>query len=156
MGQATALMNHSIGNAQLSLDVAIEPDLPDILGDARKLDQVLLNLISNAVKFTPAGGRIRIESRRAADGGIVLRVADTGVGIAADELAEVLKPFVQSRDTERRRVQGTGLGLPLAEQLVKLHDGTMTLASTRGEGTTVTVHFPPSRVLARPVAKAVG
>ncbi len=154
--QATTLMNHSIGNAQLSLDVAIEPDLPDILVDARKLDQVLLNLISNAVKFTPAGGRIRIDGRRAGDGGIVLRVADTGIGIAADELGEVMKPFVQSRETERRRVQGTGLGLPLADQLVKLHGGTMTLVSTRGEGTTVTIHLPPSRILAQPAAKAVG
>jgi len=147
--QVAVLMQHSITNAQLTLDVQIEPGLPEVLVDTRKLDQVLLNLISNAVKFTPAGGRIRIEGRRGADGGIVLRVADTGIGIAEDELNEVLKPFVQSRDAERRRVQGTGLGLPLADQLVKLHGGTMTLASTRGEGTTVTVSLPPGRVLQR-------
>jgi signal transduction histidine kinase len=117
---------------------------------------VLLNLISNAVKFTPNGGRIRIESRRTADGGIVVRVTDTGIGIAADELSDVLKPFVQSRDAERRRVQGTGLGLPLADQLVKLHGGSMSLASTRGEGTTVTIQLPASRVLQRPALKAYG
>ena len=153
---AVALMNHSIANAQLTLEVAIDPDLPDVLVDARKLDQVLLNLISNAVKFTPAGGRIRIEGRRASDGGIALRVADTGIGISADELAEVLKPFVQSRDAERRRVQGTGLGLPLAEQLVKLHGGSMSLASTHGQGTIVTIILPASRILARSAAKAAG
>ena len=152
--RAVSLMSHSVAKAQLALDVAIEPGLPEVLVDIRKLDQVLLNLISNAVKFTPEGGRIRIEARRSADGGIALRVADTGVGIAADELAEVLKPFVQSRDTERRRVQGTGLGLPLADQLVKLHGGTMTLASTHRQGTTVTILLPASRALPIQAAKA--
>jgi len=156
IAQVTTLLNHAIANAQLVLDITIEPDLPDVFVDVRKLDQVLLNLISNAVKFTPAGGRLRIEGRRAANGGVDIIVADTGHGIADDELAEVLKPFVQSRDAERRRVQGTGLGLPLADQLVKLHGGTMSLASVRGEGTTVTVHLPPARVLRNPSLKATG
>ena len=154
--QVSKLMEHAIASAQLTLEVAFAPDLPEVMVDVRKFDQVLLNLISNAVKFTPAGGRIRIEGRRAADGGVAVIITDTGIGIAADELNEVLKPFVQSRDTERRRVQGTGLGLPLADQLIKLHGGTMTLASTRGEGTTVTVHLPPSRVIQRPQLKAFG
>lgn len=154
--QVAVLMHHSISHAGLTLDVAIEQGLPEVLVDVRKFDQVLLNLISNAVKFTPSGGRIRIESRRNPDGGIVIRVTDTGIGIAADELAEVLKPFVQSRDAERRRVQGTGLGLPLADQLVRLHGGTMSLASTRGEGTTVTIQLPAVRVLHRPPLKAYG
>jgi signal transduction histidine kinase len=154
--QVAVLMHHSISHAGLSLDIAIEPNLPEVLVDVRKFDQVLLNLISNAVKFTPAGGKIRIESRRTSDEGIAVRVSDTGVGIAADELSDVLKPFVQSRDAERRRIQGTGLGLPLADQLVKLHGGTMSLASTRGEGTTVTIHLPAMRVLQRPTMKAYG
>jgi signal transduction histidine kinase len=154
--QAVMLMRHPIEKAQLTLDVAIETNLPEVLVDVRKIDQVLLNLISNAVKFTPAGGRIRIEGRRGADGGIVLRVADTGIGIAEDELNDVLKPFVQSREAERRRVQGTGLGLPLAEQLVLLHGGTMLLSSVRGAGTTVTVNLPSSRVIARAPLKAFG
>jgi signal transduction histidine kinase len=154
--QVVVLMRHPIDGAQLGLDVAIETNLPEVLVDVRKMDQVLLNLISNAVKFTPAGGRIRIEGRRAADGGIAIRVSDTGIGIAEDELQEVLKPFVQSREAERRRVQGTGLGLPLAEQLVRLHGGTMSLSSVRGAGTTVTINLPPSRVLARAPLKAFG
>ncbi len=154
--KATALMGHSITKAQLGLDVVVEPTLPPALVDAGKLGQVLLNLISNAVKFTPAGGRLRLEGKRAPDGGIDILVADTGIGIADDELTEVLKPFVQSRDTERSRVQGTGLGLPLADELVKLHGGTMTLASIRGVGTTVTVHLPNSCVMQRPALKAFG
>lgn len=145
--QAAGLMRQSIDSAQLGIDVLIEPGLPEILIDIRKIDQVLLNLISNAVKFTPAGGQIRIEARRSADGGVSILISDTGIGIAEDELDEVLKPFVQSREAERKRMPGTGLGLPLADQLVKLHGGTMTLASTRNVGTTVAVHLPASRAL---------
>ncbi|MGE3474867.1 MAG: sensor histidine kinase [Rhodospirillaceae bacterium] len=152
IAHAASLMRQSIDAAELCLEVQVDEDLPDVLVDARKINQVLLNLISNAVKFTPAGGRIQIKGRRAADGGVELVVADTGSGIAKDELAEVLKPFVQSRDAERRRVQGTGLGLPLADQLMKLHGGTLTLASTRDIGTSVTVHIPPARMVA-PQAK---
>jgi signal transduction histidine kinase len=144
---AVSLMHQAIDTAQLRLETHVDQNLPDVLVDARKINQVLLNLISNAVKFTPAGGRIHIKGRRAPDGGIELIVADTGSGIAEDELADVLKPFVQSRDAERRRVQGTGLGLPLADQLVKLHGGALTLASTRGIGTSVTVHLPPARMV---------
>ncbi len=147
--QVTLFMSQSTAAAELTLETVTELDLPDVMVDVRKLDQALLNLISNAVKFTPAGGRIRIDGKRSADGGVDIIVTDSGIGIAADELAEVLKPFVQSRDAERRRVQGTGLGLPLADQLVKLHGGTVTLASTRGTGTTVTVHLPAARVLHR-------
>ena len=145
--QATAFMKHAIDDAQLKLELSIEPDLPEILVDRRKLDQVLLNVVSNAVKFTPAGGRIRIEGREDKDGGIVMRVTDSGVGIDEDELKEVLKPFVQSREAERRRTQGTGLGLPLSDQLMKLHGGSMSLSSERGTGTTITLRLPPERVL---------
>ena len=151
---AIDLMHQAIDAAELRLEVQVDPDLPEILVDARKINQVLLNIISNAVKFTPAGGRILIQARRAADGGIELAVVDSGIGIAEDELDEVLKPFVQSRDAERCRVQGTGLGLPLADQLIKLHGGALTLGSTRGIGTTVTVHLPPHRMIARPATRA--
>ncbi|MGE4062077.1 MAG: sensor histidine kinase [Rhodospirillaceae bacterium] len=144
---AVNLMRQAIDAAQLRIDVQAEPNLPDIVVDVRKINQVLLNVLSNAVKFTPAGGRVKVESRRAADGGIEITVVDSGVGIAEDELADVLKPFVQSRDTERRRVQGTGLGLPLADQLIKLHGGAFVLASTRGMGTTVTIRLPAQRVV---------
>lgn len=144
---AVNLMRQVIEAAELRLEVDVAQGLPELLVDARKINQVLLNIISNAAKFTPAGGLVRVQGRRAMDNGVELIVTDTGIGIAEDELSDVLKPFVQSRDAERRRVQGTGLGLPLADQLVKLHGGTLTLASTRGMGTTVTVHLPPQRVI---------
>jgi signal transduction histidine kinase len=153
--RVTRLMRQGIDSAGLTLSVDLPADLPDIGGDARKLDQVLLNIMSNAVKFTPPGGRIWIEARCNA-GGIAFVVADSGVGISEDELAEVLKPFVQGRDSERRLVRGTGLGLPLADQMMKLHGGSMSLASRRGEGTIVTLQLPSSRVLAAPEVKLLG
>ena len=149
------LMRPSVDKADLRFDIALASDLPEIMGDARKLDQILINILSNAVKFTPAGGRITLTAARTAEG-IVLTVADTGVGIAAEELSDVLKPFVQSRDAERRRVQGKGLGLPLADQLIRLHGGTLTLESGRGRGTLVTVTLPASRIVPTARLKTVG
>jgi len=147
--RVTALMRQSIDAAQLTLEIRLAPDLPDLLVDTRKIDQVLINLISNAVKFTPPQGRVTVEALRSRDGGVTLIVADTGIGIPDDERAEVLKPFVQSREAERRRVQGTGLGLPLADQLVKLHGGALTLTGTPGGGTTAMVTLPASRAIPR-------
>ncbi len=153
--RVSRLMRQGIEGAELTLSVDMDADLAHVTGDARKLDQVLLNILSNAVKFTPPGGRISIFAGRNA-GGIAIVVADTGVGISEDELAEVLKPFVQGRDSERRLVGGTGLGLPLADQMMKLHGGSMSLASRRGEGTVVTLQLPASRLLAAPGLKQLG
>lgn len=153
--RVSRLMRQGIEGAELTLSVDMDADLAHVTGDARKLDQVLLNILSNAVKFTPPGGRISIFAGRNA-GGIAIVVADTGVGISEDELAEVLKPFVQGRDSERRLVRGTGLGLPLADQMMKLHGGSMSLASRRGEGTVVTLQLPASRLLAAPGLKQLG
>jgi signal transduction histidine kinase len=153
--RVTRLMRQGIDGAGLTLAVTVAPELPSVMADALKLIQVLLNILSNAVKFTPPGGRIAIEARRAADG-LAIVVADTGVGISEDELAEVLKPFVQGRDSERRLVRGTGLGLPLADQMMKLHGGSMTLSSRRGEGTVVTLLLPAARLLAAPAMKNFG
>jgi signal transduction histidine kinase len=150
------LTKAAVAQAQLNLETAIEPRLPDILVDERKMIQALVNLVANAAKFTPAGGRIRIEARRNGAGGMTFLVSDTGAGIPADEIKEVLKPFVQSRETERRRVPGTGLGLPLTEELVKLHGGTLTLSSTPGEGTTAMVQLPAACVLSAERPRAVG
>ncbi|MDX2144281.1 MAG: ATP-binding protein [Rhodospirillaceae bacterium] len=142
------LTKSAVARAQIMLETAVEPDLPDILVDERKMIQALVNLVSNAAKFTPAGGRIRLEARRNGGGGLTFLVNDTGAGIPHDEIKDVLKPFIQSREAERRQVQGTGLGLPLTEELVKLHGGTLTLTSTPGEGTTVTITLPPERMVA--------
>jgi signal transduction histidine kinase len=124
----------------------VENDLPCLRGDSVKLRQILINLLSNAVKFTPSGGRVRVTAARAADGGLVLAVADTGIGIAADKLSIAMAPFGQVDSDLNRKYAGVGLGLPLTKRLVELHGGTLDIASEPGKGTTVTVRFPPQRV----------
>jgi signal transduction histidine kinase len=154
--QVLQLTQSAADKASLKLESHLQRDLPDIYVDERKICQVLLNLVSNAVKFTPPGGRIRLEARRSSDGGLSFLVGDTGMGIPADEITEVLKPFMRSKDVERRQMQGTGLGLHLAQELMKLHGGSLMLNSTPGEGTIVTVSIPPSRILPAARQQAVG
>jgi two-component system cell cycle sensor histidine kinase PleC len=118
-------------------------------GDERKLRQVLLNLISNAVKFTPRGGRVEIMSYPGLAGTWVIAVRDTGLGIAEADLERVFEPFVQADGNIDRASSGTGLGLPLSRRLVELHGGTLHLESKVGIGTTAIVTLPPERVTAR-------
>jgi signal transduction histidine kinase len=101
------------------------------------------------VKFTPAGGRIKIIGRFDEASGIAITVKDTGIGIAPENLARVLEPFVQIGSPVRRDHAGTGLGLPAAKRIMELHQGTLSLQSTLGVGTEATVIFPPERAVAR-------
>src|SRR3546814_8703705 len=98
------------------------------------MKQVLVNLLSNAVKFTPAGGRILLEATADGADGIVIEVADTGIGIAPEDIDKVMSPFGQVHEALNRDTQGTGLGLPLSKALVELHGGRLTLVSTPGKG----------------------
>jgi PAS domain S-box-containing protein len=124
------------------------PDVTVIVRiDMRKFTQVLVNLLSNALKFTPAGGSVTLSAARAKDGSVLVQVIDTGIGIAAMDIETVLAPFGQVESAFSRRHHGTGLGLPLAKSLAELHDGTLTVESVEGEGTTVTVSLPPERVV---------
>lgn len=122
-------------------------DTPGLRGDEMRLKQILLNLLSNAVKFTPPGGRVDVETH--VDGGntMVWRIADTGIGIQASDLARVLEPFQQGRGDIYQAREGAGLGLYVTDSLVKLHGGILRIESEVGKGTTVTVMFPPERTL---------
>jgi PAS domain S-box-containing protein len=130
----------------LGLVLEIDPTLDTVLCDERKLKQVVVNLLSNAVKFTPAG-RITLAATRTGTDDLVLRVGDTGIGIAAEDIAEVMTPFGQIDGALSRQHRGTGLGLPLAKGLIELHGGSLALESEPGVGTTVTITLP-HRVLA--------
>ncbi|WP_029010321.1 PAS domain-containing protein [Azospirillum halopraeferens] len=149
-GLAVSAVPAERGRVALHLDL---PDrLPRLLADERAVRQVLLNLLSNAVKFTPAGGRVTLGAAVAPDGGLAVTVADTGIGIGAEALRHVTEPFQQADASITRRFGGTGLGLAISRNLMELHGGRLTIASTPGEGTTVTMHFPPDRVMAEGVA----
>lgn len=138
------------GGVALMEDVA--GDLPRLYGDRRRIRQVLLNLVSNAVKFTPHGGTVRVSAARAPDGGLVLSVTDTGIGIEPQDIARVFEPFVQIGRDKGISGEGTGLGLPLCKELVELHGGTISLTSTPGTGTRVAAAFPPTRTVPKRAA----
>jgi two-component system, cell cycle sensor histidine kinase PleC len=125
---------------QLELVARISPDLR-LHADRRALKQIALNLLSNAVKFTPAGGRVTVRGR-AADGCIVLGIADTGIGIAKDALTRLGRPFEQVEGQLTKSHQGSGLGLAISKSLVALHGGRMRIRSTLGKGTLVVVRLP--------------
>ena len=120
-------------------------DLPDLYCDSRAIKQVVLNLLSNATKFTPEQGRISITASLRPDDSLRITVADTGIGIAEEDLPRVLEPFVQTRTSSMTSTTGTGLGLPLAKSLMEQHGGKLTLASMAGLGTTAIVEFPSYR-----------
>jgi PAS domain S-box-containing protein len=117
----------------------------EVSGDELRLEQVLLNLVSNAVKFTPAGGDVTVSAMLALSGEVAITVADSGIGMAPEDIPRALQPFGQIDNSLSRPHGGTGLGLPLAQRLVELHGGTLTVDSTLGKGTTVTVLLPVER-----------
>jgi two-component system, cell cycle sensor histidine kinase PleC len=133
--------------AGLETIIDAAPDLPPLFADERMIKRILLNLLSNAIKFTEKG-HVRIEAGHAADGGILLSVADTGIGIAAAELPKLMRPFMQTEANTARKYQGTGLGLSLVKSMVELHGGEVEMSSELGVGTTVRLRFPSERTLA--------
>jgi two-component system, cell cycle sensor histidine kinase PleC len=129
------------------------PDLPEIEADYRALKQVLLNLISNAVKFTPEGGSITVRLSPA-EGGVQIAVTDTGIGIAPEDLARLAQPFEQVEGQHSKTTQGTGLGLALTKSLIEMHHGEMKLESEPGKGTTVSFTVPARRPVEQDEARA--
>jgi signal transduction histidine kinase len=130
----------------IALAIAVPNGPVTVKADSTRLRQILLNLLSNAVKFTPEGKSVTLSCGRDGDA-LYLRVADTGIGMKADDLVKVMQPFHQVDNSFSRRYEGTGLGLPLTQSLVELHGATMTIESVPDDGTTVTVRLPVSRVL---------
>jgi len=119
-----------------------------VVADARSLRQILLNIMSNAVKFTRAGGQVIVSSSLEPSGEVVVRVRDTGIGMSEKDLETALKPFRQVSSSATDRDQGTGLGLPLTKALVEANRASFAIESTPGQGTLVRITFPTTRVLA--------
>jgi signal transduction histidine kinase len=139
------LIERSAESGGLELDLDIAPDLPPLRADERKMRQILVNLLTNAIKFTERGGKVTFSARCREDGGFEFQIADTGIGIAAQDLPKVKSHFGQADSDLDRKFEGTGLGLPLATALVEQHGGSLDLQSQVGVGTTVTVRLPAER-----------
>jgi signal transduction histidine kinase len=122
--------------------------------DPLRLKQVLINLLTNAVKFTPTGGSVTVTAGRTRSGGIALAVRDTGIGIPKSEMSRVFRPYHRVDNSMTRNREGIGLGLPLTKQLVELHGGQLRLESTEGVGTEVTVVLPRRLVGAEAIAQS--
>jgi len=126
----------------------ISRNLPPLRGDERRLTQILLNFVSNAVKFSNDGGRVEVDAYLEEDGSFAVVVRDSGIGIAEADIPRVMQIFQQADHGHARRYGGTGLGLPLAKKLIELHDGELVLESVQGLGTRIMAQFPASRVIA--------
>ena len=135
--------------AGLAFDMTVASTLGEVLCDKTILNQILLNLLTNAVKFTPEGGSVKADAVEAADGAVAISVTDTGIGVAEQDQERILEPFTQVAPADSRGHRGTGLGLSLTRSLVELHGGSLSLESALGTGTTVTVLFPAARNLSR-------
>ncbi|HET7594668.1 MAG TPA: sensor histidine kinase [Stellaceae bacterium] len=155
-GDCERLLAERFRAAQLAFAIELPPQVPCVRGDELRLKQILLNLLSNAAKFTPAGGRVVLAVKTTPDGAIRLSVSDTGVGMKRQEIPLALQPFRQVDSSLNRRYDGAGLGLPLARSLAELHGGRLAIESAPGEGTKVSITLPARRVLRDGEAPAPG
>lgn len=147
--QSIHLMEGRINDGKLQLGMNLNSSLPSITADRRVVKQILINLLSNSVKFTPEGGSITIASYEETAGGITICVEDSGIGMRPEDIPVAMTPFAQIDSTFTRRHPGTGLGLPLVKSLVELHGGTFKLESALGRGTKAYIRFPASRSQAK-------
>jgi len=149
LGRVVAGTARMMREQALSVGVTLEAATPDgplaVRADERLIRQVMLNLIANAVKFTEPGGTVRVTAGRRADGTVWATVADTGIGIAPEQIAMVFKPFYQVDSSLSRKRGGTGLGLPISKAIMALHGGDLDIASRPGQGTTISAILPAAR-----------
>ncbi len=136
------------GDGQINVSLSLAEDLPDLWVDEVKFRQIISHLVTNAVKFTPSGGSVVIDAHTGPAGGVEIVIRDTGIGLSEEQIPLALSPFGQISTHLARDYEGAGLGLPLSKMLVEQHGGTLTIQSTPGQGTIVTVFLPPECVAA--------
>lgn len=149
-----SMMSPQSDKKRIVLDERIPGDVGEINADRRAVQQILINLVSNAVKFTPEGGTITVDAQRL-DDRLQFQISDTGIGMSKDDLEKIGRPFTQVQNDYTRQYEGTGLGLSLVKGLVALHEGEMSIESAPEMGTTVTVRLPIAGP-ARPAAPSTG
>ena len=143
---ALRLVKHRVERHGPKLELDIRGDLPLLHADERKLKQILVNLLANAIKFTDPAGKVVLRAWCRADSGLVIQVIDAGIGIAPADIPKALSRFGQVDSDLNRKHEGTGLGLPLSKALTEMHGGSLDLQSDVGIGTTVTVRLPVQRI----------
>ncbi|MDA1099890.1 MAG: PAS domain S-box protein [Proteobacteria bacterium] len=149
------LMRERARGAGVRIQTNFQGDLPLLCADERKLKQILINLMSNGIKFTHAGGQVTLDVRCGPESGYEFVVSDTGIGIAPEDIATALQPFGQIDSDLNRKYTGTGLGLPLATELTEMHGGSLDISSKPGVGTAITVRFPADRIVPPNESKAM-
>jgi PAS domain S-box-containing protein len=146
--QCVAIMQPQANRERVIIRTSLPPTLPQVVADARSVCQIVLNLLSNSIKFTPAGGQVIVSTALNDNGEVALRVRDTGIGMSEQDLVTALEPFRQIATSVREISAGTGLGLPLTKALAEANRASFTIKSAPKAGTLVEIAFPPSRVLA--------
>jgi PAS domain S-box-containing protein len=146
--QCVAIMQPQANRERIIIRTSLSRRLPQVLADARSVRQIVLNLLSNSIKFTVAGGQVIVSTAIADAGEVVLRVRDTGIGMSEKDLATALEPFRQVATMTRARAGGTGLGLPLTKALAEANHALFNIKSTPNEGTLVEITFPGAQLLA--------
>ncbi len=151
LDSVTRIMLSRAFSSGLEIVQDVDKSLPGLQADPRLIRQILINLVTNALKYSREGGKIQVIAETTDDGNMRIIVRDDGVGIAENRLEEALEPFSQVSDpVESRGFQGTGLGLPLAKAMTELHQGKLILESKLNEGTAVTLIFPKARLSQTP------
>jgi len=148
IGEAIAMVQPQANRNQIIVRSSLESTVPPVVADLRSIKQIVLNLLSNAIRFTHAGGQVIVSTSYTGDGAVLLRIRDTGIGMSEKELESALKPFQQVTAVGRQRGDGTGLGLPLTKALVEANRAEFAISSEPGQGTRIDIVFPPARVLA--------
>jgi len=151
--ETVRMMKANADAAELTLEERIAGGLPRVRADRRRLRQVLINVLSNAMKFTPAKGHITLSAFRQ-DAQVAICVRDTGIGIAKEDMHRAFEHFGQIDSALSRKYEGAGLGLPIAKKLIEAHGGRIELASEPRAGTAVTISLPAERLIERPLCAA--
>ena len=146
--EAISILQPQANAQRVLLRTSLSPSVPDVVADKRSIKQIAINLLSNAIRFTPSGGQVVVSTLYEPSGNVSLRIRDTGVGMSRVELEQAMKPFKQVEGFQRPRGDGTGLGLPLAKAMAEANRAQFAMNSQPGQGTLVEIVFPSQRVLA--------